>query len=61
MPAASVDVLAMTATAVYMPVWFTVGIVTEARIIVPFLLLLCVPVAHVLTRLLPVEAAERTA
>jgi hypothetical protein len=42
-----VDALAVTAAALYLPLWFAVGIVAEVRIFVPFLLALCMVAARV--------------
>jgi hypothetical protein len=46
------DVLAIVASLLYLPLWFTVGVVQEVRIFVPFLLALCVVGARVSSRLL---------
>jgi hypothetical protein len=43
----SVDALILTASTIYLPIWFTVGLVAEVRIFVPFLLALCVVAARV--------------
>ena len=43
----SVELLILAASAIYLPIWFTVGMVTEVRIFVPFLLALCVVAARV--------------
>ncbi len=41
------DVLAVVSALLYLPLWFTVGVVQEVRIFVPFLLALCVVGARV--------------
>lgn len=43
------EAIALTASAIYLPVWFTVGLISEVRIFVPFLLALCVVAARVST------------
>ena len=43
----SAEALILTASTIYVPVWFTVGLVAEVRIFVPFLLALCVVAARV--------------
>ncbi|MGI4853713.1 MAG: hypothetical protein ACRYF4_06670 [Janthinobacterium lividum] len=45
---APLQILPIVAAALYLPLWFTVGSVTEVRIFVPFLLLLCPTAATVL-------------
>lgn len=40
------DRLAIAASALYLPLWFTVGVVMEVRIFIPFLLALCVVAAR---------------
>jgi hypothetical protein len=42
-----IDLLAIIASLLYLPLWFTVGVVVEVRIFVPFLLALCVVAARV--------------
>ena len=39
-------VLAMAAAALYLPLWFTVALIAEVRVYVPFLTILCLPVAE---------------
>jgi len=46
------DVLVVVASLLYLPLWFTVGVVQEVRIFVPFLLALCVAGAKVSGRFL---------
>lgn len=46
-PLTSVEKLIVAASAIYLPIWFTVGMATEVRIFVPFLLPLCVVAARV--------------
>ena len=48
----SIDYLAIVAAFLYVPIWFTVGSLAEVRIVVPFLLLLTVPVSRILATLL---------
>jgi hypothetical protein len=43
----SVEALILAASAIYLPIWFTVGMISEVRIFVPFLLALCVVAARV--------------
>jgi hypothetical protein len=43
----SVEKLIVAASAIYLPIWFTMGMATEVRIFVPFLLALCVVAARV--------------
>jgi len=44
------DILALGASLLYLPLWFTVGIVSEVRIFVPFLLLVTPAAAKLLLR-----------
>ena len=48
----SVDWLCITAAAIYLPLWCTVGSTAEVRIYVPFLLLLCPVAARILAAVL---------
>jgi hypothetical protein len=43
----SVEVLITTTSAIYLPIWCTVAMITEVRIFVPFLIALCVVAARV--------------
>jgi hypothetical protein len=45
-PIRGAESIAVAAAALYLPIWFTVGVVSEVRIFVPFLLLLCVVAAR---------------
>ncbi len=54
-----IDRLAVLTSLLYLPIWFTVGVVTEVRIFVPFLLALCVVAPRISTGyLLPAPRAE---
>lgn len=48
----SLDWLCLTAAAIYLPLWCTVGSIAEVRIFVPFLLLLCPVAARVFATVL---------
>lgn len=43
----SVEVLAIGASLLYLPVWFTVGLISEVRIYIPYLLALCIVAARI--------------
>ena len=43
----AMDVVAVAAAAIHLPVWYFAGSTAEVRIYVPFLLLLCVPAARI--------------
>lgn len=43
----SVEALVIASSLLYLPIWFTVGLVAEVRIFVPFLLALCIVAARV--------------
>jgi hypothetical protein len=52
------DRLTLLASLLYLPIWFTVGLVAEVRIFVPFLLALCVLAARILTSSLAASLPE---
>ena len=54
----TVDALAVTAAALYLPLWFAVGSVGEVRLFVPFLLPLCMAAARVFSRYLMDQASD---
>jgi hypothetical protein len=48
-PFRSIDRLAISTSLFYLPIWCAVGLVAEVRIYVPFLLLLTIPAARILS------------
>ena len=56
-----IDRLTLLASLLYLPIWFTIGLFTEIRIYVPFLLALCVLAARISVRYLAAALPQTSA